>query len=119
MQRGRSQRSGMFVTEATARSGCDVFLFGVGDHFDVCKHQSTGDVGYQCFENWLDSILKSSTKSSPNYMPKFDLTNDETYFRAFPTRDPFMDHSLGRHLRILQFSQFLQYLQYLQFHSCS
>ncbi|OAE32091.1 hypothetical protein AXG93_2573s1000 [Marchantia polymorpha subsp. ruderalis] len=95
--RGRSQRSGMFVTEATARSGCDVFLFGVGDHFDVCKHQSTGDVGYQCFENWLDSILKSSTKSSPNYMPKFDRTNDETYFRAFPTRDPFMDHSPGRH----------------------
>ncbi|BBN10237.1 protein SERAC1 [Marchantia polymorpha subsp. ruderalis] len=82
--RGRSQRSGTFVTEATARFDCEQFRFGVGDHFGVCKHQSTGDVGYQCVENWLDSILKSQRKPTPYSMPKF-----------LP-REPFMDPSTDK-----------------------
>ncbi|BBN10244.1 protein SERAC1 [Marchantia polymorpha subsp. ruderalis] len=81
--RGRSQRSGTFVTEATARFDCEQFRFGVGDHFGVCKHQSTGDVGYQCVENWLDSILKSQRKPRPYSMPKFDGTDDENVLKAF------------------------------------
>ncbi|BBN10233.1 protein SERAC1 [Marchantia polymorpha subsp. ruderalis] len=91
--RGRSQRSGTYVSEGTSRVDCETFHFGVGDHFHVCKHQSTGDVGYQFLENRLDFILKSYRKSRINSIPKFDPTSIENYLRTIPSLELFRDLS--------------------------
>ncbi|BBN10245.1 protein SERAC1 [Marchantia polymorpha subsp. ruderalis] len=106
--RGRSQRSGTFITEATARLESDMFLLGVGDQFNVCKHQSTGDVGYQSLEQRLNSILKNYRKSSSNFMPEFHPTNDENFLRSVPPRELFMDHSPGR-LRSYTYGSYYSY----------
>ncbi|BBN19847.1 protein SERAC1 [Marchantia polymorpha subsp. ruderalis] len=56
------QTSEPFVSEGTARSDCDLFMFGDGDHFSVCKPRSTGQVGYQSVEDFIANILEESYK---------------------------------------------------------
>ncbi|OAE26514.1 hypothetical protein AXG93_1406s1060 [Marchantia polymorpha subsp. ruderalis] len=88
---GALGRSVTFVPEASCRPDCDYFWFGNGDHFDVCKHQSTGDAVYQSVEEFLDKILKSDKLSSPNSIPEFDPTADENIWKALLPREVFID----------------------------
>ncbi|BBN10236.1 protein SERAC1 [Marchantia polymorpha subsp. ruderalis] len=98
---GSLQRSGTFVTEGTARFDCELFRYGVGDHFNVCKHQSTANVNYQCMEDWLDSILTNSRKPSRNSMPNFDPTAEnfkailprKLFLKLFPKKNPFYEYA--------------------------
>ncbi|BBN09901.1 protein SERAC1 [Marchantia polymorpha subsp. ruderalis] len=69
------QRSETFVKEGTARQDCEVFMFGVGDHFNVCRHQSTKDVAYQCFESQLNSTLESIRNSLKEILPRESIRN--------------------------------------------
>ncbi|OAE26513.1 hypothetical protein AXG93_1406s1050 [Marchantia polymorpha subsp. ruderalis] len=88
---GPLQRTKTFVVEATARPDSDLFFSGKGDHFHVCKHQSTEDTGYQCFEKWLDDILKRDNKSCPNSIPEFNPIADENIWKARLPRKVFID----------------------------
>ncbi|KAG6553183.1 hypothetical protein Mapa_005242 [Marchantia paleacea] len=92
------QRKETYVREGTARPYCDKFIFGTGDHFNVCKHNSTKDSAFQGFETWLAEILKGNKYSSPNSIPGFYLVHDnrletflprKLFMELFPNRLPF------------------------------
>ncbi|BFI43013.1 protein SERAC1 [Marchantia polymorpha subsp. ruderalis] len=77
------QTSEPFVSEGTARFDCELFLFGDGDHFSLCKPLSMGQVGYQSVEDFIANILEESYRGSPpKFIPKFIPTSDENKSRS-------------------------------------